>query len=172
MSYVMAAPEMMAAAATDVAAVGATLSVAHMAAVAPTVAVIPAAADEVSASIAHLFSRYAQDYQALAGQVAAFHEEFVRQLNASARSYAATEAASAASLQYLNASLSSFGSAIAALPGQLFNMLTGFWTALFDVAFLALVVGLLALVFGFWILVLAIVAALLGIPLELFGVLI
>ena len=77
MSYVMAAPEMMAAAATDVAAVGSTLSAAHMAA-APTVAVIRAAADEVSGSIAHLFSGYGQDYQALAGQAAAFHEQFMQ----------------------------------------------------------------------------------------------
>ena len=37
MADVMAAPEMMAAAATDVAAVGSTLSAAHMAAAAPTV---------------------------------------------------------------------------------------------------------------------------------------
>ncbi len=53
MSYVTVAPEMMAAAATDVAAVGSTLSAAHLAAAAPTVAVMPAAADEVSGSIAH-----------------------------------------------------------------------------------------------------------------------
>ena len=72
MSYVMAAPEMIAAAATDVAAVGSTVSAAHMAAAPPTIAVIPAAADEVSASIAQLFSRCAQDYHALAGQAAAF----------------------------------------------------------------------------------------------------
>ena len=48
-----------------------------MVAAAPTVALIPAAADEVSASIAHLFSQHAQDYQALAGQAAVFHEQFV-----------------------------------------------------------------------------------------------
>ncbi len=117
MSYVMAMPEMMAAAATDVSAVGSTLSAAHLAAAAPTVAVIPAAADEVSASIANLFSAHAQDYQARAGQAAAFHEQFVQHLNASAGSYAATEAANAASLRHLNASAGSSASAIAALPG-------------------------------------------------------
>jgi PE family len=103
MSYVIAAPEIMASAATDVAAVGSTLSAAHMAAAAPTVAVIPAAADEVSASIAHLFSRYANDYQAVAGRAAAFHEQFAQQLTASARSFATTEAASTASLHPLSA---------------------------------------------------------------------
>ena len=62
MAYVIAAPEMLAAAATDVAAVGSTVSAAHMAAAPPTIGVIPAAADEVSAGIAQVFSRRAQDY--------------------------------------------------------------------------------------------------------------
>ena len=57
MSYVIAAPEMMTSAATDLATIGSDLSAAHTAATAPTLALIPAAADEVSASIAHLFSR-------------------------------------------------------------------------------------------------------------------
>jgi len=59
MSYVLATPEIIATAATDVAAVGSTLSAEHMAAAGSTVALIPAAADEVSVSIAHLFSRHA-----------------------------------------------------------------------------------------------------------------
>jgi PE family protein len=98
-----------------------------MAAAAPTVAVIPAAADEVSASIAHLFSNHAQDYQALAGQAAAFQQQFVQHLNAAAGSYAATEAANAVSLPHLNASVGSAASAIAAVPGQLLNGLTSIW---------------------------------------------
>jgi hypothetical protein len=131
MTYVMAAPEMMAAAATDVAAVGSTLSAAHIAAAAPTVAVLPAAADEVSASIAQLFSRHAQDYQSLAGQAAAFHGQFVQNLTASARSYAATEAANVAPLlQPLNAIAGSSASATAAVPGQLVNILTSFWNTI------------------------------------------
>src|SRR5271154_1411013 len=68
MSSLLAAPEMLASAATDLATIGSTLSAAHMAAVAPTLALMPAAADEVSASIAHVFSVHAQDYQGLAGQ--------------------------------------------------------------------------------------------------------
>ena len=98
MSYVTVVPEMLAAAATDVAAVGSAVGAAHLAAAAPTVALLPAAADEVSASVAHLFSQAAQDFHALAGQAAAFNQQFVQHLNASAHSYAATEAASAASL--------------------------------------------------------------------------
>jgi hypothetical protein len=123
MSYVMATPEMMAAAATDVAAVGSTLSAAHMAAAAPTVAVMPAAADEVSAGIAQVFSRAAQEYQRLAGQAAAFNQKFVQHLTAGAGSYAAAEAANAAVLQPLTASAGSAASAISALPGQILNTL-------------------------------------------------
>ncbi|MGA7051664.1 MAG: PE family protein [Mycobacterium sp.] len=121
MSYVTAVPEIIAAAATDVSAVGSTLSAAHTAAAASTVAVIPAAADEVSASIAHLFSRHAQNYQALAGQAAAFNQQFVQHLHTSAHSYVAAEAANATSLPQLNVS------ALTALPGQLLNGLTLIW---------------------------------------------
>jgi hypothetical protein len=63
-----------------------------MTAATPTVAVVPAAADEVSVSIAHLFFLHAQDYQA--GQ-AAFHEQFVQHLTSSAASYSSAEAADA-----------------------------------------------------------------------------
>jgi hypothetical protein len=103
MSYVIAAPEMMAATATDLATIGSDLSAAHMAAATPTVALVPAAADEVSAGIAHLFSRYAQDFHRLAGKAAAFNDQFVQHLHASARSYAATETANATLLQPLKA---------------------------------------------------------------------
>jgi len=102
LSYVIADPEIMTAAASDLARIGSDVSAAHIAATAPTVAVIPAAADEVSADIAHLFSGYGQQYQALAGQAAAFHEQFVQHLTAGAFSYASIEAAIASFLQDLN----------------------------------------------------------------------
>jgi len=111
MSLVTAAPELMTVAATDLANIGSTISAAHMAAATPTVAVIPAAADEVSSSIAHLFSQHAQDYQALAGQAAAFHEKFVQRLTSSAGSYASAEAASAKLLQPLAGSAASVAAA-------------------------------------------------------------
>jgi len=59
MSYVIAAPEIMTSAASDLATIGSNLSAAHTAAAARTLAVMPAAADEVSVSIAHLFSQHA-----------------------------------------------------------------------------------------------------------------
>jgi len=96
MSYVIAAPEMIASAASDVANIGSTLNAANAAAVAPTVAVLPAAADEVSASIANLFSAHAVEYQALVGRAAAFHEQFMQNLTAGAGSYVGAEAANVA----------------------------------------------------------------------------
>jgi PE family protein len=118
MSYVIAAPEMLAAAAGDLATIDSSLSAAHTAAAAPTVALVPAAADEVSASIAHLFSQHAEDYQAVAGQAAAFHQQFIQNLNASARSYASTEAANTLSLRSLDASTGSHASANAGAQNQ------------------------------------------------------
>jgi PE family len=91
MSYVIAAPEMMTSAATDLATIGSNVSAAHMAAAARTLAVMPAAADELSASIAQLFSQHAANHQALAAQAAAFNDQFVQHLTAGAFSYADIE---------------------------------------------------------------------------------
>ena len=101
MSYLIAAPEMMTAAATDLATIGSDVNAAHMVAAAPTVALVPAAADEVSAGIAQVFSRYAEGYQALAGQAAVFHEQFVQHLTAGAHSYASAEAINVSYLLWL-----------------------------------------------------------------------
>jgi len=51
MSYLVAIPGLLTAAATDMASIGSTLSAANAAALAPTMGVLPAAADEVSAAI-------------------------------------------------------------------------------------------------------------------------
>ncbi|OBH02034.1 MULTISPECIES: PE family protein [unclassified Mycobacterium] len=125
MSYVLAAPGMMAAAAADVAAVGSAVSAAHLAAAVPTVSVIPAAADEVSASVAQVFSGAAQEFHALAAKAAAFGEQFVQHLTTAAGSYVAAEAASTASLLQSTASAGSAASVIPNLPSQLFSAVTG-----------------------------------------------
>ncbi|MEQ0600188.1 PE family protein, partial [Mycobacterium tuberculosis] len=65
MSFVSVAPEIVVAAATDLAGIGSAISAANAAAAAPTTAVLAAGADEVSAAIAALFSGHAQAYQAL-----------------------------------------------------------------------------------------------------------
>jgi hypothetical protein len=92
MSYVIAAPEMMTSAASDLAAIGSNVNAAHMVAATRTTSVIPAAADEVSTGIAQLFSQHAANYQALAGQAAAFNDQFLQHLTAGAFSYADIEA--------------------------------------------------------------------------------
>jgi hypothetical protein len=93
MSYVIAAPEVMTSAAADVAAIGANVNAAHMAAAARTTSVLPAAADEVSAAIASVFANHAQAFQGLAGKAAAFNDQFVQHLAAGAFSYSSIEAA-------------------------------------------------------------------------------
>jgi PE family len=77
MSFVIAAPEMVAVAASDLANLGSTLSEANAAALAPTTGLLPAAADEVSAGIAAFFGAHAQAYQTLSAQAGAFHQHFV-----------------------------------------------------------------------------------------------
>jgi len=158
MSSVIATPDLIAAAATDLAAIGSTVSAAHMTAAALTVAVIPAAADEVSAGIAHVFSAHAQDYQGLAGQAAAFHEQFVQHLTASAGSYASTEAANAAVLQASNANAGSF---VGAIVGTFLDQLVNLVGAVLSES-LNLLVSLLNLLFGLITLPLAIVGQLIG----------
>ncbi|WP_152311749.1 PE family protein, partial [Mycobacterium tuberculosis] len=68
----------------------------------PTMALLAAGADEVSAAVAAVFSSYAQQYQALSAAAAAFHDQFVRALAAGAGAYAGAEAANVEQ-QLLNA---------------------------------------------------------------------
>src|ERR1700741_849981 len=96
MSSLIAAPEFLASAATDLSNVGSTLNAANAAAAAQTTGVLAAAEDEVSAAIAAVFSARGQGFQALSVQAAAFHDQFVQALTAGAGSYASAEAANAA----------------------------------------------------------------------------
>ncbi len=90
-SYLIAEPEMITATATELATMASNVTAAHMIAAAPTVAVIPAAADEVSAGLAQLFSQHAANYQALAGQAVATGDQLVANLHSAAFSYADIE---------------------------------------------------------------------------------
>lgn len=146
MSFLIAAPESMVAAATDLASIGSTVTAAHMAATTPTVAVIPAAADEVSSSVAHLFSQAAQEYHSLAGQAAAYQEQFVQQLTSSAGTYASAEAANAALL-----SVTAGTSTAAAFEDQLLTLIEG-----------ALLVGLAVIAAPFIALALLVIGAIIA----------
>ena len=99
MSFLLAAPQELADAASDLAGVGSTLSTANAAASAPTTGLLPAAADEVSTQIAKLFSAHAKGFQQLSAQAAAFHEQFVQALTASANTYVTAEANAAQTLR-------------------------------------------------------------------------
>ncbi|MGO9031615.1 PE family protein [Mycobacterium sp.] len=96
MSFVTTQPEALSAAAASLHGIGSGVSAQNAAAAAPTTGVVPAAADEVSALTAAQFVAHAQLYQAVSAQAAAIHEMFVNTLGTSAGSYAATEAANAA----------------------------------------------------------------------------
>jgi len=93
MSFLIASPELLGAAASDLAGIGTTVSSANAAAAAQTTRVVAAAADEVSEAIASLFSGHALDFHALSAQAATFHDQFVQTLSAGAASYTGTEAA-------------------------------------------------------------------------------
>jgi triacylglycerol lipase len=98
MSYVIAAPEFVTAAAADLGNIGSTLNAANAAAATHTTGVLAAAEDEVSTAMAALFSAHGQGFHALGAQAAAFHDQFVRALNGAVGAYAAAEAANASPL--------------------------------------------------------------------------
>jgi hypothetical protein len=130
MSLLIAVPELIADTAADLANIRSTINAAHLAAATPTVAVAPAAADEVSVNIAHLFSLHAQDYQALAGRAEAFHEQFVQHLTSSAASYVSAEAANATLLGLVTAGADAIGAAIVAFGNQLVALFNAIWSQL------------------------------------------
>ena len=99
MSSVIAQPEMLDAAATDLAGVGSTMAAENSAVAASTTAVAPAAADQVSTLTAAKFTAFGHLYQSIGSQAVAVLDQFVNALHNSAGSYAATEADNAAALQ-------------------------------------------------------------------------
>jgi hypothetical protein len=73
MSSLIAAPELITTAATDLANIGSTLNAAHAAEATQARGMLAAAEDEASAAIAAVFSAHGQGFQALAAPAAAFH---------------------------------------------------------------------------------------------------
>ncbi|GAB2996661.1 PE family protein [Mycobacterium bourgelatii] len=98
MSHLSVAPDSLMAAAADLENMANSIDAAHRFAAPATLAVSPAAADEVSAGIAQLFSQHAQAYQAVARDAAAFQERFIQNLTASGSAYAAEDLGSSHSL--------------------------------------------------------------------------
>ncbi|SOJ55174.1 PE family protein PE3 [Mycobacterium simulans] len=96
MTHVTAQPQTLAAAAAQVAGIGSAINEASAAAAGRTTGVLAAAADEVSEATAQLFNAYAQEYQAVFKQAAAFHDEFVQGLSSAVSAYTQAEAVNAA----------------------------------------------------------------------------
>lgn len=100
MSYVIAEPELLAAAAADFAGIGSTLTAANTAAAAPTTQLAALGVDEISAAVNGFLNLQARQYQSISAQVvAAVNARIVQALNAGAQWYAGTETAVAASLR-------------------------------------------------------------------------
>ncbi|SPM32150.1 PE family protein [Mycobacterium terramassiliense] len=96
MSFLVATPDMMSAAAGSLVGIGSTLNEATSAAAGSTTSVAAAGADDVSTAISQLFGLYGRQFQALSAQAATFHHEFSKLLNGGAAAYLSTEIANAA----------------------------------------------------------------------------
>jgi triacylglycerol lipase len=118
-SYVVALPEMMSAASTEVASIGSVVATANQSVASATTGVLAAAEDEVSAAIAAFFSAHGQGYQALSAQATAFQQQFVQTLSGAAGAYAAAEAANVSPLAALEQALLGVGQEIQQIPTTL-----------------------------------------------------
>ncbi|RFZ59411.1 putative PPE family protein PPE42 [Mycobacterium marinum] len=98
MAFLVAEPQVMATVAGQVEEIGSAIGVANEFAAGSISGVAAAAGDEVSAAIASFFAAHGQAYQAVAGQVEAFHTEFQQALAQAGNAYVQAEAAGAAAL--------------------------------------------------------------------------
>ncbi len=119
MSYVLALPEVMSAAATNLDAIGSEVATASRGAASATTKVLAAAQDEVSVAIAALFGAHGQAFQAVTAQATAFHLRFVQTLTGAAGAYAAAEAANASPLTAFEQALQGVQQEIQHLPTTL-----------------------------------------------------
>jgi hypothetical protein len=99
MPGVIAIPDLMSTAANELAHLGSTLDTARLTAAAPTISLLPAAADEVSAGIAKLMSTHAVAFQAMAQSASTFHQQFAHNVTAAAAAYSSAESGIAATLK-------------------------------------------------------------------------
>jgi hypothetical protein len=98
MTSLMTQPQLLARAAAGLTEINSAIDEAKAAAAGPTIGVVAAAQDEVSAAAAKLFGGYAQEYQALLKGATAFQDQFAATLTSASTAYAAAEAASAAAI--------------------------------------------------------------------------
>jgi hypothetical protein len=96
MSFVQTFPEHIAAAAANLASLGAALNTGSAAAAGPITGVVPPAVDEVSILTATHFAMHGQRFQELSEQAARIQATMTGTLASNGVSYADTEAANAA----------------------------------------------------------------------------
>ncbi|OBA61977.1 PE family protein [Mycobacterium sp. 1100029.7] len=98
MSFLMAQPEVLDAAAGELHGINTAVRDSTSAAATPTTLVVPAAADLVSILTAAQFSSHAERFQMISAQAAAVREQLATTLGISAGSYAATEFANSSAV--------------------------------------------------------------------------
>jgi hypothetical protein len=98
MSFLIAQPEILAAAADELQTINAAVGAGSSAAAGPTTGLVPAAADVVSLLTAAQFASHARRFQEISVQAATVRERLAATLGISAGSYAATEAANSAAV--------------------------------------------------------------------------
>src|SRR5258705_2064725 len=136
MSFLTAIPEELAAAAAQLAAIGSSLTAQNAGAAAPTTAIAPAAADQVSILQSGIFTAYGALYQQIAAEAQAIQEQFVQTLGLSSGTYASTEASNAAANalssassaasspvnDFITAVSTAFGGPLTSIGGQPFSL--------------------------------------------------
>ncbi len=93
MSFVSVTPELVQAAAQDLAGLRSSLAAAAATAAGPTTGIMAAASDEVSIAVAATFGDAGRAFHAMATQAQAFHAEFISLMNIGAAAYANAEVA-------------------------------------------------------------------------------
>lgn len=96
MSFVIAAPDLVERAASDLIGIRSLLAEAASTAAFPTTGIASAAHDEVSIAVAAMFGDVGREFQVLSARAQLFHAQFVELMNAGAGAYAAAETANAA----------------------------------------------------------------------------
>ena len=99
MSLLVVTPDSLVFAAADLQRIGSTLSTAQEAAAVSITRLVAAAADEVSAAAAMVFTEHGQQFQALSTQANAVHQQFVQKLAAGSQTYLTAEATNLSTLQ-------------------------------------------------------------------------
>lgn len=120
MSSLIAFPDVMSAAATNVTSIGSAVATANQGVAGATTGLLAAAEDEVSAAIAALFSAHGQGYQVLSAQAAAFQDGFAQALSNASGTYASAEAANASMLGSFEGTAASVEQEILQVPANLF----------------------------------------------------